>query len=178
MHIIVSEVRGLICLGFIEKMLKRLQSPSSLNVYDQFINLLMKDGKKAKAAALLDDVFLILKKSFPNESPQDLLGKAVARASPLLKLVSQKKGSKSIQIPTPLDLKQQRRFGILWIIKGAQKRITRQNSRYLFGDKLALEILGVLKGTNTFAIDKKREVYTLALQNKTNVVMNSNAKRK
>jgi ribosomal protein S7 len=159
---------------------KRLASTTtkSLNVHDQFVNLLMKDGKKAKAAAVLHDAILVIKKSFPSESPIDLLGKAVSRASPLLKLKSQKKGSKSVQIPTPLALKQQRRLGILWIIKGAQKRSAKQNGKYLFGDKIAQEILGILQGTSCFAIEKKRELYTLALQNKANVVMAPPTKRK
>ena len=147
------------------------------NVNDQFINLLMKDGKKAKATALIHETLKVLKSSFPNESPTDLLNKAVAKASPLLKLVSQKKGSKSVQLPTPLTLRQQRRFGIMWIIQGAQKRqITDKKLKYTFGTRLAQEVIGVLQGS-CFSIDKKRELYKHALMNKANIVMNPLVKK-
>ena len=145
-----------------------------INIHDQFVNLLMKDGKKAKAAALVHETFIALKTKFPNDSPMDLLTRAVSKASPLLKLVSKKRGSKSIQVPMPLTIPQQRRFGILWIINGAKKRSVKEtnSSKYVFGRKLAEEIIGVLQGS-ALAIEKKKELYTHALQNKGNIVMNS-----
>lgn len=155
-----------------------INTPTNIiSVHDQFVNLLMKDGKKAKAASVVHEALLVLKSNYPSDSPIDLLNKAVAKASPLLKLKSQKRGSKSIQIPTPLTIKQQRRFGILWIIKGASKRSVRNTGKYVFGTKLAQEIIGVLQGS-CFAIDKKKELYTHALVNKANLIMNPMVKRK
>ena len=122
----------------------------------------MKQGKKATATRLFQDAL----SSLPQRDPLQSFSLAIEKASPLLKLSSSKRGSKSLQTPIPLNQRQRQRTGILWILQAASAN----KSKIPFGQKLGLELQGILEGKSA-VLDKKRALYQQALANKSNIVM-------
>lgn len=142
-------------------------------LYDQFVNILMRQGKKARASKHLSEALRVLLLEFPGQgsSPLDLLERSVEAASPVLSLLSTKRGSKTLLSPVPLTLRQRRRQGILWILAqstGGSKGGSKEPAS--IGTKIGKELVAVLKGTSQ-VLEKKRALYKTALANKSHVRM-------
>lgn len=104
-------------------------------------------------------------------TPVTMLSDSLTRVSPLVKLVSQKLGGKSVLTPTPLTPKQSARTAMMWIIQAARAKKGMQ-----FSDALAAEIKSVLSGKSD-ALNKKMNVHKLALQNKSNIILKDRIRR-
>ena len=137
-------------------------------VISHFVNIIMKDGKKATAQRRLQDALQVIKlrtdsvEGEKEQSPVDLFKLAIQKAEPFLKIVTTKKGTKITEIPIALGIKQRRRRGILFIVDAAQKR-----SEKKFSERLANEILNVLAGTSS-ALSRKDQVHKQGIQNRAN----------
>lgn len=83
-----------------------------------------------------------------SEDPILLLKTAIQKSSPLLKIVSTKRGSKSIQTPVPINEHKRNRIAIKWIINAADKRKGSLESR------IAEEINAVIDGTSSVLLSK------------------------
>lgn len=110
----------------------------------------MKSGKLARAhshlALCLDS--LALSTSSP---PLPILHRALEVASPSIRIVGRRKGTKSLPTPQPLTQSQRTRQAWKWIVEASDKR---QGSEKVFGKRLAAEVLAVLGGQSE-AIKKK-----------------------
>ncbi|KAI8852662.1 ribosomal protein S7 domain-containing protein [Chytridium lagenaria] len=108
-----------------------------------FVNNIMKHGKKSTARRI-----------------------AMEKVEPLIKVVGSKRGSKSIQVPRPLNERQRRRIAILWIIQEANKR----HKKSSMGERIGMEVLSVLQGDSA-ALTKRSQMHKAALQNRSNIVL-------
>ncbi|KAG0249528.1 hypothetical protein BG011_009210 [Mortierella polycephala] len=132
-------------------------------ILTQFINTIMKDGKKARAEKFVADAMLEIRRRTQSDPYQVTLD-AIELASPILKLTAVKKGSKVLQVPTPMTERQRRRKAIVWIVEASDKRSKAEKE---FKNRLASEILAVVNG-NSGALVKKSQLHKMALANRAN----------
>ena len=131
-------------------------------ILSQLVNTIMKDGKKARAQRFVADALLEIR-SRTQSDPYHVILDALELASPILKLTAIKKGSKVLQVPTPMTERQRRRKAIVWILEASDKR----KGEKLFKDRLASEFLAVVNG-NSGALVKKNQLHKMALANRAN----------
>ncbi|KAI8391706.1 ribosomal protein S7 domain-containing protein, partial [Radiomyces spectabilis] len=133
----------------------------------QLVNTIMRDGKKARAQRIVNDSLKYLAEKSSSD-PYTVLSEVIETASPLLKLTSNKKGSKVVHIPTPLRERQRRRRAIVWIIEAAAKRNDKT-----FAERFAAEVYDVSQGTST-VLQKKMQLHKQALANRANAQVSYN----
>ncbi|KAF9079960.1 hypothetical protein BGX29_002910 [Mortierella sp. GBA35] len=131
-------------------------------ILSQLVNTIMKDGMKARAQRFVADALLEIR-SRTQSDPYHVVLDALELASPILKLTAIKKGSKVLQVPTPMTERQRRRKAIVWILEASDKR----KGEKLFKDRLASEFLAVVNG-NSGALVKKNQLHKMALANRAN----------
>ncbi|KAG9063480.1 hypothetical protein KI688_004364 [Linnemannia hyalina] len=131
-------------------------------ILSQLVNTIMKDGKKARAQRFVADALLEIR-SRTQSDPYLVILDALELTSPILKLTAIKKGSKVLQVPTPMTERQRRRKAIVWILEASDKR----KGEKLFKDRLATEFLAVVNG-NSGALVKKNQLHKMALANRAN----------
>ncbi|KAI9227571.1 MAG: ribosomal protein S7 domain-containing protein [Piptocephalis tieghemiana] len=136
----------------------------------QLVNMIMRDGKKAKAQHTLSKALLIIR-SLTGTDPYDILNDAIERASPIVKLLTTRRGSKNVPIPFPLSEKQRRRQAIVWLIKASEGRPER-----FFHERLAGEILAITEGQSSI-LTLKSQLYINATAARSNVSLPRGAKR-
>ena len=136
----------------------------------QLVNTIMKDGKKARAQRLVSDALLDIRFK-TNSDPYQVLSHAITEASPLIKLTSARKGSKVVQVPTPLQERQRRRRAIVWILEAAAKRNEKK-----FPERLSAEVLAVINGASS-VLAKKQQLHKSALANRANAQVSYNSMR-
>lgn len=115
---------------------------------DKFVelctNYLMRDGKKATAEKVLQQVFLRILEHYPRRHPVTLLAEALDRNAPLLKNVNVRDSSlRATIVPKPLFEKQRIRVGWMSLINAASK--SREHG-LPFPDRLAKEVIKVMEG--------------------------------
>ncbi|KAF9378582.1 hypothetical protein CPB97_009491 [Podila verticillata] len=128
----------------------------------QLVNTIMKDGKKARAQRFVADALLEIRARTQSD-PYHVVLDALELTSPILKLTATKKGSKVLQVPTPMTERQRRRRAIVWILEASDKR----KGEKMFKDRLASEFLAVVNG-NSGALVKKQQQHKMALANRAN----------
>ncbi|KAG0373515.1 hypothetical protein BGX24_011607 [Mortierella sp. AD032] len=131
-------------------------------ILSQLVNTIMKDGKKARAQRFVADALLEIR-SRTQSDPYHVILDALELTSPILKLTALKKGSKVLQVPTPMTERQRRRKAIVWILEASDKR----KGEKKFKDRLATEFLAVVNG-NSGALVKKNQLHKMALANRAN----------
>ncbi|KAG0240688.1 hypothetical protein BGW41_006771 [Actinomortierella wolfii] len=142
---------------------EQLRSLTENPILSQLVNTIMKDGKKARAQRFVADALLEIRARTQSD-PYEIVLDAIAQASPILKLTAIKKGSKVLQVPTPMTERQRRRKAIVWILEASDSR---KRSEKYFGDRLASEMLAVVNG-NSGALRKKEALHKMALANRAN----------
>ncbi|CAG8476869.1 2184_t:CDS:1 [Cetraspora pellucida] len=131
-------------------------------ILTHLINMIMRDGKKARARRYVADACLEIRKQ-TNNDPLEIIKVAIDKAAPLVGHVSQKKGSKAIQIPKPLNERQRNHKAIKWILEASDKKPGKK-----FSIRLANEFLAVING-QSLALQKKEQLHKLALTNRQNL---------
>ncbi|TNY21520.1 ribosomal protein S7 domain-containing protein [Rhodotorula diobovata] len=126
--------------------------------------LIMRDGKLARAHAFLDSMLSHLHLA-TRSPPLPLLARALDLASPSIRMVGRRKGTKVMQTPQPLTAPQRRRQAWKWIVDASDKR---QGTEKDFGKRLAQECLAVLNGQSE-ALKKVTGTHTLGVTGRANV---------
>ena len=126
-----------------------------------FVNLLMRDGKKASAERYIADMLAYIAK-LTNSDPLPVVYEAVELARPILRMQTRKQGGKNMQVPIPLNERQSTRRALKWIIDAGNKRSDRSISR-----RLAVEILAVVEG-NSSVLSRKEEQHKVGMINRAN----------
>ena len=133
-------------------------------IITQLTNLMMRDGKKAKAESDMQTILSLLRTSpSPTYNPKHTLlpgappashlplnpvlylTLAIDSVAPLLRIRSQRGaagGGQALQIPVPLGLRQRRRQAFTWILDAAAKK----GDRMRFPERVAQEIVSVVEG--------------------------------
>lgn len=114
--------------------------------------LIMRDGKLARTHSHLAQMLNSLQLA-TNSPPLPILKKALELASPSIRIVGRRQGTKVLQTPQPLTAAQRRRQSWKWIVEASDKR---QGVEKDFGKRLSLEVLAVLNGQSEAT--KKKEL--------------------
>ncbi|MCK4453975.1 30S ribosomal protein S7 [Candidatus Parcubacteria bacterium] len=144
------------------KIKKRKILPDS--VYDniivaQFINQVMRKGKKTIAIKIIYGAFDIMKEKTKKE-PLDVFDLAIQNASPLLEVKSKRIGGAVYQVPR--EVKGERRISLAmrWIIAAAKSKKGKTMK-----EKLAEELIAASKNEGS-AIKKKNDTHRMAEANR------------
>jgi small subunit ribosomal protein S7 len=145
-----------------KKIKKRIMSPDSVynNVLvSQFINQVMRKGKKDMARKIVYQAFNIIKEKTQKE-PLEVFEKAIENASPVLEVKPKRIGGATYQVP--VEVKGGRRIALAfrWIIQAAKTKRGRP-----IKEKLAEEIINAAQNTG-WAIKKKEDTHKMAEANR------------
>ena len=149
-----------------KKILKKLRTVEPDPIYGnrllaQFINRVMKDGKKTTAQKQVYAALELLKKD--HENPLEAFQTAIKNVSPQVEVRSRRIGGAAYQVPSPVRGNRKTSLAIRWLIWEAQKRSNKEYTT--FAKKLAAEITDALKEEGG-AIKRKETIHKMADANK------------
>lgn len=137
-------------------------------------NLMMKDGKKARARNHVSTLLSTLRQR-SSALPMAQLREAIRLASPSIRLTQQKRGGKQVAVPIALGERQRVHKAIDWILDASDKRKNpNAGGSKVFGERVALEIEAVLNGTSE-VLKKKEQLHATGTVSRANV--NAGSKR-
>lgn len=125
----------------------------------EFINNLMKRGKKHLARGILYDAFGIIEKR-TKANGLDVFKKAVSNSRPLLEVKARRVGGATYQVPTEVRSDRSVALAFRWLINYASDRKERSMS-----EKLAAEFIAASNGEGS-TIKKKEDTHKMAEANK------------
>ncbi len=145
-----------------KKVKKREILPDS--VYDnimvsQFINQVMRRGKKTTARKIIYGTFDIIKEKTKKE-PLDVFDLAIQNASPLLEVKSKRIGGAVYQVPREVKGERKISLAMRWIISAAKSKKGKSMK-----EKLAEELIAASKNEGT-TIKKKNDTHRMAEANR------------
>ncbi|KAG7209605.1 hypothetical protein KM043_011262 [Ampulex compressa] len=137
-------------------------------VVRQFVNYLMRDGKKILARSLVEKAFeniKLIQLTNYNHSPSNqkgdielnpavLLHRAIANCMPILELQKVRKGGITYQVPSPITEKRSLFLSIKWLIQTASDK----NKNKRFSKVLAKEIIDASYNQGR-TVKKKQELH-------------------
>ena len=128
-------------------------------VVSQFINKVMKSGKKAIARKIVYSAFDIIKEKTKKE-PLEVFRQAIENASPLLEVKPKRIGGATYQVP--MEVRGERRLALAmrWILEGAHGKKGKP-----MHEKLAQELIDA-SNNEGLAIRKKTDTNRMAEANK------------
>ena len=125
----------------------------------QFINCVMKQGKKHLARRIIYDSFSLIEEK--SKSPGvDVFKKAVNNTRPILEVKARRVGGATYQVPTEVRSGRSVALAMRWLITYANDRKDKSMSQ-----KLAAEFLAASNGEGN-AIKKKEDTHKMAEANK------------
>lgn len=139
--------------------------PPSEPLLGYLTNLIMKDGKKARAQSHLNKTLTEIKTLTANTTePVSLLRNAITMAAPSFRLSSSKRNNKVLHTPLALDERQRIRVAFNALIKASDKR----NEKFLH-QRLAREVLAILEQQSD-VLKRKEEIHKNGAINRANLV--------
>lgn len=129
------------------------------------VNIILRDGKKARAQRMVLDSLKILEKKEDITDAKAMLYDAIERAAPLLAIRATKRHAKVIHVPTPLRINQRRHRAVKWILEAARKRPEKS-----LEERLAGELYDIHKGTSS-VLERRAQVHKQALANRANALV-------
>ncbi|MDY0163617.1 30S ribosomal protein S7 [Desulfobotulus sp.] len=126
---------------------------------NQFINKLMRDGKKSTAESILYDAFDIVAEK-TGEAPLEIFEKALENVKPMLEVKSRRVGGASYQVPTDIRPKRRTALAIRWLITYSRAR-----SEKSMAARLAAEFLDAANKRGA-AVKKREDTHRMAEANK------------
>ena len=126
----------------------------------RFINVVMWDGKKSTARAVVYDALDEIKKRDPSQEPLTVFETAITNVSPTVEVRSRRVGGANYQVPREVRTERRRSLALRWIIGAA-----RAGKGKPMAIKLANEIIAASKNEGT-AIKKKEDVHRMAESNR------------
>ncbi len=125
----------------------------------QFINKVMKDGKKTTAQRIVYDAFEIIKNKTKKE-PVEIFRLAIENASPLLEVKPKRIGGATYQVPMEVRGERKLALATKWILDGARAKKGKS-----MAEKLAQELIDCTNNEGS-AIKKKNDTHRMAEANK------------
>jgi small subunit ribosomal protein S7 len=124
-----------------------------------FINRMMRNGKKSTAASLMYDAMDMIEAK-TKRYPLDVFDQAVKNVSPVMEVKPRRVGGATYQVP--MEVPSDRRISLAsrWILQAAQSR-----SGKSFSEKLAAELMDAANNTGS-AIRKREETHKMAEANR------------
>ena len=125
----------------------------------EFINNIMKQGKKHLARKILYDSFTLIEER-TKSTGLDVFKKAVSNTRPVLEVKARRVGGATYQVPTEVRGDRSIALAIRWLIGYANDRKDKSMSQ-----KLAAEFIAASNGEGN-AIKKKEDTHKMAEANK------------
>ncbi|HFB99520.1 MAG TPA: 30S ribosomal protein S7 [Phaeodactylibacter sp.] len=125
----------------------------------QFVNMLMKNGKKSTALRVFYNAMDIIKER-TKENEHGIWKKAINNAMPQVEVRSKRIGGATFQIPTEIRAKRKMSIGVKWLI-----RFSRERSGKGIAEKLAAELIAASKGEGA-AVKRKEDTHRMAEANR------------
>ena len=125
----------------------------------QFVNNLLKQGKKSTAESILYGAFDIIEKRV-KEPPVDVFEKALSNVKPVIEVKSRRVGGSTYQVPTEVQPSRRMALAIRWLITNAKERAEKRMK-----EKLAAELIDAANNRGA-AIKKREAVHKMAEANK------------
>jgi small subunit ribosomal protein S7 len=134
--------------------------PRYLNlVVAQFINRLMRRGKKSTAMSVVYDAFALVEQR-AKRNPLEVFEQAVRNASPQIEVKPRRVGGATYQIPMEVPSGRRTALAMRWMITAARQRAGKS-----MAEKLAGEFMDAANGQGN-AIRKREEVHKNAEANR------------
>ena len=125
----------------------------------QFINSIMKKGRKHSARRMVYDSLSIIE-TRTKANGLEVFRKALANARPLLEVRARRVGGATYQVPTEVRSERSTALGIRWLIGYALERKDRS-----MAERLAAELIAASNGEGN-SIKKKEDTHKMAEANK------------
>ena len=125
----------------------------------KMINLIMSDGKKSTAEAIMYDAMEIIKNKGKDE-PLKVFRKALDNVKPMLEVRPRRVGGATYQIPVDIRPERRNALSIRWIVGSARGR-----GEKTMQERLAAEILDAFNKTGS-AMKKRDDVHKMAEANR------------
>ncbi|EKD65193.1 MAG: Ribosomal protein S7 [uncultured bacterium] len=147
-----------------KKTKKRIIEPDAIyknRLVTQFVNYLMKSGKKTVAENLVYKSFDILSKD--SKDPIAVFEQALQNVGPKQEVKARRVGGASYQIPVEIRGERRMSLAMRWIIQAARSRSNKEF--HSFSDKLAIELMEASDNRGE-AIKKRDIAHRMAQANK------------
>ncbi|RLC68183.1 MAG: 30S ribosomal protein S7 [Chloroflexi bacterium] len=125
----------------------------------QFINRIMKQGKKSLAMRIMYEALDIIEER-GKRPPLEIVEEAVNNVSPTLEVKPRRVGGSTYQIPVEVPPDRQRSLALRWLLAAARNRPGRS-----MAEKLASELMDAASGTGA-AVKKKEDTHRMAQANR------------
>lgn len=126
----------------------------------QFINCMMRDGKKSIAEAIMYDTLNAIEARTGNEEAIRIFRQAVENVRPAVEVRSRRVGGSTYQVPVEVRQERRNALAFRWLIQFARKR-----PETTMVERLTNEILDASNNRGS-AIRKKDETHRMADANK------------
>ena len=126
----------------------------------QFINQIMKDGKKSVAQKIVYGAFDIIEKKLKDKEALEIFDLAIKNTSPLVEVRSRRIGGARYQVPREVRGERKINLSFRWILQA-----TRSKKGSPMAEKLAEELMNASKNEGT-AVKKKEDTHKIADANK------------
>ena len=129
-------------------------------VVAQFINYLMKNGKKSIAEKIFYNCLDIISQKEKNENAIDVFKKALSNVSPALEVKSKRIGGATYQVPMEVSQARKLSLAMRWILNFSRSRKGKTMS-----NRLAAELIAAANNEGS-SIKKKEDTHKMAEANK------------
>ncbi len=127
---------------------------------ERFINVVMRDGKKSTARAVVYDALEEIKKRDEKADPMAVFETAITNVSPTVEVRSRRVGGANYQVPKEVRPERRRSLALRWIIGAA-----RSGKGKPMATKLADELIAAAKNEGA-AVKKREDVHRMAESNR------------
>ncbi len=128
-------------------------------VLAKFINIVMRNGKKSTAEAIVYGALDEMSNRQNGADPLELFNKALGNVKPLIEVKSRRVGGATYQIPVEVRADRSMALAMRWLVDAAKKR-----SEKNMGLRLAGELLDASENRGT-SIKKREDTHKMAEAN-------------
>ena len=129
-------------------------------VVAQFINYLMKNGKKSLAEKIFYGSLDIISNQLKTDSPIDIFKKAITNTSPNLEVKSKRIGGATYQVPMEVSESRKRALAMRWLLT-----FSRTKKGKTMAHRLASELIAASNNEGS-SIKKREDTHRMAEANK------------
>ncbi len=124
-----------------------------------FVNRVMKKGKKSTAVSIVYDSFGLIQERI-NQDPLEVFEQAMQNASPVLEVKPRRVGGATYQVPVEVSADRKTSLAMRWILAAARARSGRS-----MAEKLAAELMDAANNTGA-AVRRREETHRMAEANR------------
>ena len=126
----------------------------------QFINYIMKQGKKSKAEKIFYGSLEIIAEQLKTDTPVEIFKKALSNVSPILEVKSKRIGGATYQVPMEVSEARKKSLAMRWLLGYSRGRKGKT-----MANRLAAELIAASKNEGS-SIKKKEDTHKMAEANK------------